>query len=179
MCDRSNISFDTDANNCCTKMEEIKRMQREQVVTCCCSAFAGPGLVFIIYPQAVTLLPWPQVWSVCFFTMIILLGIDGQVSRSLPGPATPPPPPSQKKCPLIFLLWFRVFKLSCLSVLLQFIGLESLMTSLSDVYPSQIRKGYRRELLLMIICAVGFGFSLLLVSEVRSTAIIGYASNSS
>ncbi|XP_045931242.1 solute carrier family 6 member 11a isoform X2 [Micropterus dolomieu] len=87
-------------------------------------AESGPGLVFIVYPQAVTLLPWPQVWSVCFFSMIILLGIDGQ-----------------------------------------FVGLESIMTSLTDVYPSQIRKGYRRELFLMLICAICFMFGLLLVSE--------------
>ncbi|TNN84352.1 Sodium- and chloride-dependent GABA transporter 2 [Liparis tanakae] len=99
-------------------------MSEKQGVDISLVAESGPGLVFIVYPQAVTLLPWPQVWSVCFFTMIILLGIDGQ-----------------------------------------FIGLESIMTSLSDVYPSQIRKGFRRELLLMLICASGFGFGLLLVSQ--------------
>ncbi|XP_008283676.1 solute carrier family 6 member 11a [Stegastes partitus] len=87
-------------------------------------AESGPGLVFIVYPQAVTLLPCPQVWSACFFAMIVLLGIDGQ-----------------------------------------FAGLESIMTSFADIYPSHIRKGYRRELCLMLICAFSYVFGLFLVSE--------------
>uniref|UniRef100_A0A669DSQ8 Transporter n=2 Tax=Oreochromis niloticus TaxID=8128 RepID=A0A669DSQ8_ORENI len=99
-------------------------MSQKQGVDIATVAESGPGLVFIVYPQAVTLLPWPQVWSVCFFTMIILLGIDGQ-----------------------------------------FAGLESIMTSLTDVYPAHIRKGYRRELCLMLICAICYMFGLLLVSE--------------
>uniref|UniRef100_A0A3Q4HZG2 Transporter n=1 Tax=Neolamprologus brichardi TaxID=32507 RepID=A0A3Q4HZG2_NEOBR len=99
-------------------------MSQKQGMDIATVAESGPGLVFIVYPQAVTLLPWPQVWSVCFFTMIILLGIDGQ-----------------------------------------FAGLESIMTSLTDVYPAQIRKGYRRELYLMLICALCYMFGLLLVSE--------------
>uniref|UniRef100_A0A671XL76 Transporter n=1 Tax=Sparus aurata TaxID=8175 RepID=A0A671XL76_SPAAU len=85
-------------------------MSQKQGVDIDSVADSGPGLVFIVYPQAVTLLPWPQVWSMCFFIMIILLGIDGQ-----------------------------------------FAGLESIMTSLTDIYPAQIRKGYRREFLLLLI----------------------------
>ncbi|XP_026205345.1 sodium- and chloride-dependent GABA transporter 2-like [Anabas testudineus] len=99
-------------------------MSQKQGVDISAVAESGPGLVFIVYPQAVTLLPWPQVWSVCFFTMIILLGIDSQ-----------------------------------------FVGIESIMTSITDVCPSQTRIGHRREFLLMLLCAVCYVFGLLLVSQ--------------
>ncbi|CAJ1050681.1 sodium- and chloride-dependent GABA transporter 2-like [Xyrichtys novacula] len=99
-------------------------MSQTQGVEISTVAESGPGLVFIVYPQAVTLLPWSQAWSICFFAMIILLGIDGQ-----------------------------------------FAGLESIMTSLADIYPTQIRQGCRRELLLLLICVVSYCLSLSLVSE--------------
>uniref|UniRef100_A0A3Q2Y8P4 Transporter n=1 Tax=Hippocampus comes TaxID=109280 RepID=A0A3Q2Y8P4_HIPCM len=102
-------------------------MSQKQGVDIALVAESGPGLVFIVYPQAVSLLPWPQVWSVCFFTMIILLGIDGQ-----------------------------------------FAGLESIMTSITDMYPSQIQKGYRRELILLFICVFCYLFGNFLVSQAGS-----------
>ncbi|KAA0714550.1 Sodium- and chloride-dependent GABA transporter 2 [Triplophysa tibetana] len=45
-------------------------------------AESGPGLAFIAYPQAVAMMPLPQLWAVCFFTMIISLGLDTQLSSS-------------------------------------------------------------------------------------------------
>lgn len=40
----------------------------------------GPGLAFIVFPQAIAMMPFPQLWAVCFFFMLLLLGIDTMVS---------------------------------------------------------------------------------------------------
>uniref|UniRef100_A0A674N059 Sodium- and chloride-dependent GABA transporter 3-like n=1 Tax=Takifugu rubripes TaxID=31033 RepID=A0A674N059_TAKRU len=87
-------------------------------------AASGPGLAFIAYPRAVAMMPLPQLWSVCFFIMVILLGADTQ-----------------------------------------FVTLECLMTSVTDMFPTVFRKGYRRELLLLGLCSVCFFLGLLLVTE--------------
>ncbi|XP_032369676.1 sodium- and chloride-dependent GABA transporter 2 isoform X2 [Etheostoma spectabile] len=41
-------------------------------------AESGPGLAFIAYPRAVAMMPFPQVWAIFFFVMIILLGLDSE-----------------------------------------------------------------------------------------------------
>ncbi|XP_017275508.1 sodium- and chloride-dependent GABA transporter 2-like [Kryptolebias marmoratus] len=51
-------------------------MTHEQGVSVEEVAESGPGLGFIAYPQAVAMMPLPQLWSICFFVMLILLGLD-------------------------------------------------------------------------------------------------------
>uniref|UniRef100_A0A672YP74 Transporter n=1 Tax=Sphaeramia orbicularis TaxID=375764 RepID=A0A672YP74_9TELE len=87
-------------------------------------AASGPGLAFIAYPRAVAMMPLPQLWAICFFIMVILLGADTQ-----------------------------------------FVSLECLMTSVTDMFPTVFRRAYRRELLLLCLCSICFFLGLLLVTE--------------
>lgn len=39
----------------------------------------GPGLAFIVYPQALSLMPFSPIWSIMFFFMLFLLGLGTQL----------------------------------------------------------------------------------------------------
>ena len=42
-------------------------------------AKAGPGLAFIAYPQALSIMSGGPFWAVIFFFMLLTLGLDSQV----------------------------------------------------------------------------------------------------
>ncbi|NXX42684.1 S6A12 protein, partial [Tricholaema leucomelas] len=99
-------------------------MAAEQGVPISEVAESGPGLAFIAYPTAVTMMPVSQLWSCLFFLMLIFLGLDSQ-----------------------------------------FVCVESVVTSLIDMFPGVLRKKGRRELLILAIAVICYLLGLLLVTE--------------
>lgn len=53
-----------------------------------------------------------------------------------------------------------------LSLTHQFVEVEGQITSLVDLYPSFLRKGYRREIFIAIVCSISYLLGLTMVTEV-------------
>ena len=43
-------------------------------------AVGGPGLSFIVYPEALSLMPFPWIWCIMFFLMMITIGFGSLLS---------------------------------------------------------------------------------------------------
>ncbi|XP_070829692.1 sodium- and chloride-dependent GABA transporter 2-like [Chaetodon trifascialis] len=106
------------------------------------------------------------VFSVLGF-MSYELGVDiSAVAESGPGLAFIAYPRAVAMMPLPQ-LWavFFFIMIIFLGVDSEFVGLEGLVTSISDMYPSFFLTGHRRKLLLLLLCVVSFFVGLLMVTE--------------
>ncbi|XP_019748349.1 sodium- and chloride-dependent GABA transporter 2-like [Hippocampus comes] len=99
-------------------------MAHEQGVPIAEVAESGPGLAFIAYPQAVAMMPLPRVWSISFFIMLLLLGLDTQ-----------------------------------------FVGMETVMTSIADMFPAAMRRRGGREGFLLLFSLTCFLLQLVMITE--------------
>ncbi|XP_035027243.2 sodium- and chloride-dependent betaine transporter [Hippoglossus stenolepis] len=99
-------------------------MAQKQGVSVDKVAESGPGLAFIAYPQATAMMPLPQLWTVCFFLMLILLTVDTH-----------------------------------------FVTVESVITSVSDLFPKLFHARGRHEVFVLVICLSFFLLHLTLVTE--------------
>lgn len=104
---------------------------------------SGPGLVFVVYPEAIATMPGSTFWSLLFFMMLLTLGLDSSVGPSDPswGPST---------------LTAQTF---------QFGGSEAIITGLGDEFPI-IRK--HREIFVALLFSLYMLIGFVMCSQVRS-----------
>ncbi|NXX73205.1 SC6A7 protein, partial [Spizella passerina] len=115
---------------------------------CCPLPPPGPGLAFVVYPQAMTMLPLSPFWSFLFFFMLLTLGLDSQVRTEPTEPGVHSRQPGGSGDPL----------------LLQFAFMETIVTAVTDEFPYYLRP--KKASFSALICIALFLMGLILTTEV-------------
>lgn len=131
--------------------------------------FVGPGLAFIAYPRAVSMMPFSTLWAALFFIMIVFLGLDSQVCKHTHIFLLLLPNRSLEEVSFaVFILKQSNYNvLSFLSR--QFVCVESLVTAIVDMHPTLFRRKHRRELFLLGVSLFSFFMGLIMLTEVGLT----------
>ncbi|XP_060602811.1 sodium- and chloride-dependent taurine transporter-like isoform X2 [Ruditapes philippinarum] len=122
--------------------------------------------MFSIMNSFTSLMSGFVIFSVLGF-MALKQGVSiDEVAESGPGLAFIAYPEAVSQMPAAP-LWSAVFFLMIILLGLdsQFVGVEGFVTFLVDLYPNVFRKGYRREILIAIICVVSFLVGLSMVCQ--------------
>lgn len=108
-------------------------------------ATGGPGLAFVTYPEAISMLPWPQLWAVLFFVMLFLLGLDScfvQIEAIISSVIDEYPSLRSRKKLVGFLSCF-----------IMFLGSISCVTN-GGMYILQLLDWYAASISVILICLV-------------------------
>ena len=109
-------------------------------------ATEGPGLVFVVYPEAIATMPGSTFWSLLFFMMLMTLGLDSSVWKQNSISSN-----SYYRNVMKWTLWYT-----------QFGGSEAIITALSDEYPII---GRHREIFVGCLFSVYFVVGLASCSQ--------------
>ena len=117
----------------------------------------GPGLVFIVYPEALVTMPVSQLFAALFFFMLLCLAIDSQVSCNIQLSF-----PSADRNYFHLLLERCVFTvfvpwISWYQLFFQFASVEVVITTLEDHFgPTLYKLFQRKEVLVLCVCVVAY-----------------------
>ncbi|XP_016525880.1 sodium- and chloride-dependent GABA transporter 3 [Poecilia formosa] len=123
-------------------------MAYEQNVPIEAVAESGPGLAFIAYPKAVTMMPLSPLWACLFFMMLIFLGLDSQFVcvESLVTAVVDMYPETFRKG------YRRELLILCMSIVSFFIGL--IMCTEGGMYVFQLFDAYAASGMCLLFVAI-------------------------
>lgn len=119
-------------------------------------ANAGPGLAFVTYPAAVSMMPAPNFWAIAFFVMLFFLGIDSMVSSDFLR---------------VNLSRTNTCQSIQICIFLQFVTIEAVIAGVVDESP-KLRE--RKKLITFLTCFILFLGSIICNTEVCIPSVHRY-----